>query len=137
MTTEIERARELLASSEELLERSRNRPRVSSSFLDAQPERRTVEAPIVRKVRPAARVGRTMDAATQAGWDAWATSIAQREARVRVEALAKIIGSELIPKIIDPLHARIAELEQRTANLERAVTGEKVIEWPLRTGTGG
>ncbi len=121
---EIIRGRELLESTGKLLAEVRNRPRYSSSWLDEQPERRTVEASIVRKVRPDARVGRTMDAATQAGWDAWATSIARREAHLRVEALARIIGTELIPKIIDPLHARIAELEQRVAGLEQQLKGK-------------
>jgi len=117
MTTEIERARALLASSEEALERSRNRPRYNSSWLDHGPQERAATVP-VRTVREDAAVKPTMTPEAQEKWNAWATSIARREARERVEALAQIIGSELIPKIIDPLHARIAELEQRTGQLE-------------------
>ena len=133
-SSEIRRAHQLLASSEEALERSRNRPQVRSSWLDDPQPSRTVDAP-ARKVRPDARAGRTMDATTQAKWDQWAKSIASNVAhaqcKVILESVGRVVGDALAQR-----DARIAELEQRLANLEKAITGEKVIEWPLRTGTG-
>lgn len=116
MGTETDRARELLESSERLLEECRNRPRYSSSFLDAQPERRAVERPIVRKVQAHALIERTaptMDGATQARWDAWAKSLARKECLALV--------NEIGPTIADALEARdkaIAVLERRIEQLE-------------------
>lgn len=46
------------------------------------------------------------------------------------KALAEITAEQLLKR-----DRRIAELEQRIVDLEKATGTAKVVEWPLRTGT--
>ena len=91
-----------------------------------------------------------MDHETQKQWNAWAEGIARRIAHKQDLAIIDAIANNLCPPINELRQTtaaaakrekaqgkRMAALEQRIANLEKAITGEKVIEWPLRTGTGG
>jgi len=129
---EIRRARELLASSDELLAKVRNRPRYVSSWLDDRPQERAATVP-VRTVREDAAVSRTMDKETQAGWDRWAKSIARNVAQEQDMALINTIG-RVVAEALAIRDARIAQLEQRITQLEQQATS-KVS--PLRTGTSG
>src|SRR5829696_1384063 len=97
---ETRRARELLKSSAEALERARNRPRYTSSWIDrANEPERTVTIPVVRKVREDAAVSSTMDAETQAKWDAWAKGIARKAASERALKLIHLLGETWLPPI--------------------------------------
>jgi hypothetical protein len=124
MSAETQRARELLVSSEELLERSRNRPRYSSSWIDEQPEcRAVVTAPVVRKVRRDAAVSQTMDPQTQAAWGRWAESIARKVAQEQDLKLVDVIG-EALKVVLAERDERIAALEQRVDQLEQQASGK-------------
>ncbi len=129
---EIRRARELLASSAELLERSRNRPRYASSWLDDRPQERAVTVP-VRKVREDAAVSRTMNHGTQKRWNDWAENIARNVAHERDLKLVDIIGGALKDALAER-DERIAQLEQRINQLEQQAAGKVTA---LRTGTSG
>lgn len=118
--SETARARELLASSEALLNRVRNRPVVE---IPDWPDResRTVEVP-VRKINANARVERTMDAQNSAAWNEWA----QRKITAAMRGAGRATGDALRER-----DERIAKLEQRIVDLEKATGTAKVIEWPV------
>jgi len=130
---EIRRAHQLLASSDALLERVRNRPAVEINWPDPeQRERRTVHAP-ARKVTEFARTTRTMDSQTQKTWDVWAKGIAQQVAQERTEALAEIVGEVLAKRFAEQAE-RITGLERRINQAEQQIEGKVTA---LHTGTSG
>ena len=105
MNAETRRARRLLKSSAELLERSRNRPHVEVREWRSEPEKQAL-APIVRKTIQQPRQSGTMDAATSKAWNDWA----DRRAMLACKVLATVIG--------DTLGKRIADLEREVAQLK-------------------
>src|SRR5215203_2972416 len=109
---ESRRARELLKSSDKLLEKTRNRPRYESSWLDRLNDERRSSA-VIHKTRENAMVGRQAPrpAASKAEFDAL------REAMV--DRLGLALG-------------KIESLQRRIADLEKQVASDTVIEWPLR-----
>ena len=122
MSTETERARELLASSEEALERSRNRPtRLLTATTDEPQFTREAQAVVDRMAAASVRrmaehtAKRTMSKESQARWNDWAGGIARTTFyKLSVEHLAPIIADALKER-----DDRIAELEQRVINLEQ------------------
>jgi len=126
MTTEIERAHQLLVSSEEALERSRNRPTRLLTATTDEPRftkegQETIERMAAESVRRMAEhtAKRTMSKETQAGWDKWAKSIASNAAHERYMALV-----EEIAEVLTERDERAALLEQRIAVLEQQLKGK-------------
>ena len=74
-----------------------------------------------------------MDAQTQARWDAWAKGVAQGVFKSMFPSWAKIIAEgtvEVLRPVFKSHKDRMAALELRIANLEKARTGE-TTEWPI------
>jgi hypothetical protein len=125
---EIARARRLLKSSQELLERSRNRPRVEVREWRPEPEKQAL-APVVYKTIKQPKPSGTMDPETQKAWDDWARSIARAEAKLAgsaavqatVDALAKWINAHT--ETIKELQGDIARLKGQRPPSLKAVGG--------------
>lgn len=117
--TEIERAHQLLKSSSELLEATRNRSRAWSTIESDEPrftreaqqvfDRTLAEQEAKRLHREAQH---TMNAQNSKAWNDWAKSAAR-----------KMFMDEMAPVIAEALKARdasIAQLEQRVQELEQS-----------------
>lgn len=130
---ETRRARELLASSEKLLEEVRNRPRVEiSSRLHHEQSEHIVAVPVVRKTITEARVTSEHPAYKVYADRYFLTKDAHDK---YMKGFAEELTRSLF-KLTDALEGRIKGLEAEVSALKQRQPAP-VEEWPLRSIKGG